>query len=657
MIRILTCLVTEHDWRLVLVAGVVCFLASLTAISLFNRARATGAHTRVTWLMAAGAATGCGIWATHFIAMLAYDAGVPVAYGLGLTGLSLVAAVVVTAIGLSVAVYSPMRWGPPLGGGIVGAGVACMHYLGMWAVELPGVIAWSFDLVAASIFIGMLLGMTALKVAARRSDKRSLFIAAVLMTLAIVSHHFTAMGAVGIVPDPNRVITSLSLSPTTLAIAVASAAMAILATSLVSAFADRRLDEKSFLLATAVNNMSQGLVMFDSSERLVICNDSYLKMYGLSPDVIKPGCTLSEIIRIRAETGSLQRGAKDYRTELLKAMSEDRTLDWISELPDGRTISLINRPVAGGTYWLGTHEDITARRVEEKKRASIEEQEERRAATESAIRSFRVSVEIVLSTVSKSVTEMKSTASNLSASSTETSQRTTGAVDTSNEASANVGAAAAAAEELSSSIAEISRQLGEATKLVRTAVTEAQTTNSEIVGLAKAAQEIGDVVKLIRAIAGQTNLLALNATIEAARAGEAGRGFAVVASEVKSLAIQTADATEKIAAQIEAVQKSTTSAVEAIHRSTERMQQIDIYTSDITASLDRQNAATEEISQNVTSAAEGTKVVVSVLNAVSDAINKGRGSAQTVLGASEAVETAAANLKQKVETFLGKVAA
>ena len=212
--------------------------------------------------------------------MLAYDAGVPVAYGFGPTGLSLVAAVVVTAIGLGVAVYGSDQWGPPVGSGIVGAGVACMHYLGMWAVELPGVIAWSFDLVAASIFIGMLLGMAALKVAARRNDKRSLFIAAILMTLAIVSHHFTAMGAVEIMPDPTRVITALSLSPTTLAIAVASAPVAILATSLVSVFADRRLDEKSFLLATAVNNMTQGLVMFDSNERLVICNDSYMMMYA-----------------------------------------------------------------------------------------------------------------------------------------------------------------------------------------------------------------------------------------------------------------------------------------------------------------------------------------------------------------------------------------
>ncbi len=135
------------------------------------------------------------------------------------------------------------------------------------------------------------------------------------------------------------------------------------------------------------------------------------------------------------------------------------------------------------------------------------------------------------------------------------------------------------------------------------AVSEAQATDGEIEALAAAAQKIGDVVKLIRDIAGQTNLLALNATIEAARAGEAGRGFAVVASEVKTLAVQTANATEDIAGQILAVQSSTTGAVEAIRRIAERMQEINGYTSSVAASVEQQSAATGQISCNVASAA------------------------------------------------------
>jgi NO-binding membrane sensor protein with MHYT domain len=251
MFRILTCLATEHDWRLVIVAGIVCFLASLTAVSLFRRARAASGRARVTWIVAAGAATGCGIWATHFIAMLAYDPGISIAYSVGLTTLSLIAAITVTCVGLGVAVYGPPTWSAPVGGGIVGAGVACMHYLGMWAVELPGRVTWEFDLVIASIALGCLFGVAALAIAVRRNDIRSMLIAALLLTLAIVSHHFTAMGAVVIVPDPARAMAALSLSPTALALAVASTAVAILGISLVSAFADRRLGDHSLLLATA----------------------------------------------------------------------------------------------------------------------------------------------------------------------------------------------------------------------------------------------------------------------------------------------------------------------------------------------------------------------------------------------------------------------
>ena len=150
MFRVFTCLATEHDWRLVIVAGVVCFLASLTAINLFGRARATSGRTRAIWILAAGAATGCGIWATHFIAMLAYEPGIDVAYNIGLTALSLLVAASVTCVGLAIAVLKPSTTGALVGGGTVGGGVACMHYLGMWALELPGRVTWSLDLVAVS---------------------------------------------------------------------------------------------------------------------------------------------------------------------------------------------------------------------------------------------------------------------------------------------------------------------------------------------------------------------------------------------------------------------------------------------------------------------------------------------------------------------------
>ena len=657
MFRVLTCLVTEHDLRLVVVAGVVCFLASLTAISLFGRARAVGGRARISWLLAAGAATGCGIWATHFIAMLAYDPGMPVAYNIGLTVMSLMVAVAVTMIGLATAVYGRQAWRAPAGGAIVGGGVACMHYLGMWAIELPGRVTWSLDLVVVSVALGMLLGMASLAIAVKRTGIRPMLLAAVMLTLAIVSHHFTAMGAVLILPDPTRVITELSLSPASLALAVASAAISLLGMTLISSFAGGRLGDRTLMLTTVLNNMTQGVVMFDKAERFVICNDRYLEMYNLPRESVSPGCTLRDIIELRARTHSLAQPPEAYRSELVNAMAQGRTLSAVVENPDGRAISVVNRPIPGGQYWIGTHDDITERRLAERQSVSFAEQERRRVSTAAAIPSFRDSVETVLKTVNDSVAAMKSTAGELSASSDDTSQQAERAVKASNEASSNVETAASAADEMASSITEINQQLTQAADIVRAAVTEAQTTNDEIATLAQAAQKIGDVVKLIQNIAGQTNLLALNATIEAARAGEAGRGFSVVASEVKGLAVQTAQATEEIAAQIQAVQSSTNSAVAAIRRITTRMHEINEYTSAVASSVEQQNAATGEISLNVMSAAEGTKTAVGLLEQVAKAIGKTSSSAGTVLTASQAVEAAAAKLRENVEGFLRKVAA
>src|ERR1700733_1016059 len=178
MFRVFNCLATQHDLRLVVVAGIICFLSSLTAITLFNRARATAGKTRLIWIAAAGAASGCGIWATHFVAMLAYEPGIPVAYSIDFTIVSLMAAGLVTGLGLPVAVFFSRPFGALIGGAIIGIGVACMHYLGMAALELPGPIAWELSYVAASIVIGMVLAMAALTVAQRAPSRSGLLFAA-----------------------------------------------------------------------------------------------------------------------------------------------------------------------------------------------------------------------------------------------------------------------------------------------------------------------------------------------------------------------------------------------------------------------------------------------------------------------------------------------
>jgi NO-binding membrane sensor protein with MHYT domain len=654
MFRILTCLTTEHDWRLVIVAGIVCFLASLVAINLFRGARATSGRPRLTRVIVAGLATGSGIWATHFIAMLAYDPGVGIAYNIALTTLSLVAAAAITAVGLGIAASVSTLWGAAVGGAIVGAGVACMHYLGMWAVELPGRVQWETSLVVASIIIGMLFGMAALAVAEHRSGKRWTIAAAALLTLAIVSHHFTAMGAVEIVPDPARTITRFSIPPLTLALLIAAIAVTVLGTSLAGAFLDRRVREQNQHLAAALDNMTQGLCMFDGSARLIICNEPYLEMYGLTREHTYPGVPLRELLEYRTNTGTFFQDIDEYVEAAKRRVVEGKVFNNVVEVR-GRMISIANRPSPGGG-WVSTHEDVTDRRRLDQERDLMAAQDQRRNAVEAAIAVFRPRIETMLKAVAEHAVTMRSTADSLFAASSKTAQRADGAVDTSNEASMNVEIAAGAAEELSASISEISRQLERTNGLVMNTVSEAESTNRQIGSLAQSAQKIGDVVKLIQDVAGQTNLLALNATIEAARAGDAGRGFAVVASEVKSLAVQTGKATEEIASQIAAVQVATGAAVEAIGRIAQRMQEINGHTSSAAASVHEQHAATSEISQNVMSASQSTKEIVSVLGDVTGAAGETRKSAETVLAAAKAVETAASGLQQEVEGFLGKVA-
>src|ERR1700686_295013 len=326
-------------------------------------------------------------------------------------------------------------------------------------------------------------------------------------------------------------------------------------------FATGRRRAQSRLLRAALNNMTQGLCMFDGTARLVLCNDRYLEMYALRPALGRAGTPLRELLGCRAAAGTFSGDPDHYVADCLRQVAEGRTETKTNHI-NGRVIMLVSRPMPGGG-WVATHSDVTEQLSAETERDLLRQQEDRRRVVDAAIVSFRARVESVLNTVGQSSTAMKAAAKTLLSTSDHTLTRTEGAVHGSNEASANVETAAAAATELSVSIKEISRQLMQANEGVRSAAADAGATNDDIAGLARVAQKIGDVVKLIQDIAGQTNLLALNATIEAARAGDAGRGFAVVASEVKSLAVQTAKATGETSQQIPGTQAATEATVTA----------------------------------------------------------------------------------------------
>ena len=455
---------------------------------------------------------------------------------------------------------------------------------------------------------------------------------------------------------PHWLIQALSEAPAPLSAAVMGAIFACAAATLTAIVVIVRVRAKYRLIRSALNNMTQGLCMFDGSARLILCNERYAEMYHLRPAYARLGTPLRDLLIERTAAGTFSGDPDAYVAECLRQVAEGRTETKTIEIKDGRVITLVGRPIAGGG-WLATHTDVTEQLSAEKERDTLRQREQRRRSIDTAISSFRERVESVLKTVGQSATAMKAAAKTLLTISDHALQRTEGAVHGSNAASVNVETAATAATELTSSIREISRQLTQANEVVRSAAADANATNDDIAALAQVAGKIGDVVKLIQDIAGQTNLLALNATIEAARAGEAGRGFAVVASEVKSLAVQTAKATEEITREILAVQSCTTGAVSAIRAITQRMQDINYYTTEVAGSVEQQEAATGEISHNVASAATSAKAIVAALDEVAGGVTQTRSSAQTMLAASEEVEAATAELRSEVEEFLGTVAA
>jgi methyl-accepting chemotaxis protein len=281
----------------------------------------------------------------------------------------------------------------------------------------------------------------------------------------------------------------------------------------------------------------------------------------------------------------------------------------------------------------------------------------RQQTIEAYVGEFESSVRQTLQQLGDASNQMRTTSSGLSAISRQTNERVQVAEKASGEASMSVESVASASEELSASINDISQQAAHAAGIASRAVSQAQETDGTVQGLAKSAARIGEVVGLINTIAAQTNLLALNATIEAARAGEAGRGFAVVASEVKSLASQTAKATDEISEQIADIQKVAGEAIDAIKGIGTIIGQVNEVATAIAAAVQEQGAATQEITRSTQHAAQGTKNVSDNISGVKTDADASAAAAENVKGASETLETQSQQLGNQVTQFLGKIRA
>ncbi|WP_052401390.1 methyl-accepting chemotaxis protein [Muricoccus aerilatus] len=298
-----------------------------------------------------------------------------------------------------------------------------------------------------------------------------------------------------------------------------------------------------------------------------------------------------------------------------------------------------------------------ARRLAAAQAAEEAAKAERAARVDGLLRGFEADAAEVLRGVAAAAVELNATAGEMAGTAQDGVSRATSVAAASEQASANVQTVAASAEELAASIAEVSRQVSNGAAVAKRAAADARATDGAVQALAEGAARIGDVVRLINDIAGQTNLLALNATIEAARAGEAGRGFAVVASEVKTLAAQTARATEEIGSQITAIQSATGEAVSAIGNIVRTIEELSGITTQVAAAAEEQTAATREIGRAVAEAASGTHEVSRHTAGVTEGAGRTGVAAEQVRFASGDLAQQSELLRGRVDTFLAGIRA
>ena len=355
MFRIYNCVAYAHDLRLVGLAALVCVLASFAAINLLRHARKSHGQMRGLWLAVSAISTGFGIWATHFIAMLAFTPGIPSGYNIVLTILSLVAAILLTGAGLAVSLTPNWRHGPWIGGAIVAGGIAAMHYTGMAAFEVAGIVLWDPVLVAASIVLGAAIGAVALPVGLHGNNEKWKIGGAVLLTLAICSHHFTAMAAVSIIPDPTMEISPSALPAGWLAVGVAIASFGIIGLALAGVVLDirdhRRSEREVDRMRDLANASVEGLLVCDG-EVIVSVNTSFARLTGLSS---------ANLVGARLESCFPDQVA---RTELLSRSNQ--TVETELRHLDGSTtpVELILRPIvfAGRPHQVVAVRDLQARK-------------------------------------------------------------------------------------------------------------------------------------------------------------------------------------------------------------------------------------------------------------------------------------------------------
>ncbi|WP_235506485.1 EAL domain-containing protein [Altererythrobacter sp. Root672] len=368
-------------------AGLICLASSCIAFAAFEQAERDRSR-KLLWTLLAAVVAGLGTWATHFVAMLAFKPDLPMGYNFSTTLLSVGAAIFVSGIGWSIAL-SRRPAAAIVGGAIVGAGVGTMHYIGMAAVEVAGFVVWDQDLALASVVVGVTLA--ACSMWAARSATAARKAAPLLLTLGICGLHFTAMAAASIYPSNAMIVPSNSVDSGTLAIVITAGVMMIFGAGFGVIHFERRLARAQFaeakeraaladeilvgalerealtarlerevtISSAALENMGQGLSMFDEHDRLVRFNRKYAELYGIPEHLLTPGTAVSEILHHLIGTGLFPQSAEFY-ADLLGVLVDEGGRHEV-ELADGRIIEIHVQPAPMGS-WVATHEDVTEAR-------------------------------------------------------------------------------------------------------------------------------------------------------------------------------------------------------------------------------------------------------------------------------------------------------
>ncbi|MGN8092293.1 bifunctional diguanylate cyclase/phosphodiesterase [Methylobacterium sp. 22177] len=357
MLAVVGCFVGEHNLWLVALAALVCTLASATAIELLIHAGRAGGFSRYVWLAVAAAAGGSGIWATHFLAMLAFEPGLPSGYGVGLTLLSYVDAVAITGLGFALAA-SGRAIQAGLGGAVVGGGIATMHYTGMAAYQVAGHLVWNPALVVVSVALGAGLGAAALVVGLSATTVRGRYGGVALLILAICAHHFTGMGAVTLHPDPTVAIPTGAIRTGWLAAAVAVASCFILLLAGAALMVDlrerRRADLERERLRSLANAAVEGLVVCRGGE-IVSANEAFARLAGLEAALLTGRSLTAYLPDLVSGTGTAD---QPLETELVPAGG--------APIP----VEVIMRPVA--EYGRLPHHAVAVRDLRARRRAESE---------------------------------------------------------------------------------------------------------------------------------------------------------------------------------------------------------------------------------------------------------------------------------------------